>query len=56
MAATLLACDWGTTNLRAWTLDDAGRVVDQRQFDLGVARLAPGESLSAQMTLEVEAA
>ena len=21
MAAVLLACDWGTTNLRAWTLD-----------------------------------
>jgi 2-dehydro-3-deoxygalactonokinase len=23
-AAALLACDWGTTNLRAWALDAAG--------------------------------
>jgi len=25
--AALLACDWGTTNLRAWTLDGQGAVV-----------------------------
>jgi len=42
--AALLACDWGTTNLRAWTLDDAGRVVAHREFALGVSRLAPGEA------------
>lgn len=42
--AALLACDWGTTNLRAWTLDEAGQVVDHREFDLGVSRLAPGEA------------
>jgi 2-dehydro-3-deoxygalactonokinase len=40
----LLACDWGTTNLRAWTLDAKGAVVSQRDFPLGVARLAPGEA------------
>jgi 2-dehydro-3-deoxygalactonokinase len=40
----LLACDWGTTNLRAWTLDAAAAVVAQRDFALGVARLAPGEA------------
>lgn len=43
-APTLLACDWGTTNLRAWTLDDAGSVVAEREFPLGVSKLAPGEA------------
>lgn len=42
--AVLLACDWGTTNLRAWTLDAGGAVVAQKDFPLGVARLAPGEA------------
>lgn len=43
-AAALLACDWGTTNLRAWTLDGAGRIVADRDFPLGVSRLAQGEA------------
>lgn len=42
--AELLACDWGTTNLRAWTLDGAGAVVARRDFPLGVSRLAAGEA------------
>jgi len=42
--ARLLACDWGTTNLRAWTLDGQGTVVAQKDFPLGVSRLAPGEA------------
>lgn len=42
--AALLACDWGTTNLRAWTLDDAGQVVAHKEFPLGVSRLAAGEA------------
>jgi 2-dehydro-3-deoxygalactonokinase len=42
--AVLLVCDWGTTNLRAWTLDAAGDVVAHREFALGVSRLAPGEA------------
>lgn len=42
--AKLLACDWGTTNLRAWTLDDGGAVLAHRDFDLGVSRLRPGEA------------
>ena len=42
--AALLACDWGTTNLRAWTLDADGAVVAHREFDLGVSRLGPGEA------------
>ena len=43
-AAVLIACDWGTTNLRAWTLDAAGAVVAERDFALGVSRLGPGEA------------
>lgn len=42
--AVLLACDWGTTNLRAWTLDAQGAVIADRDFPLGVSRLAPGEA------------
>ena len=42
--AVLLACDWGTTNLRAWTLDASGGVVARREFELGVSRLEPGEA------------
>ena len=42
--AALLACDWGTTNLRAWTLDERGEVVAHKAFDLGVSRLEPGEA------------
>src|SRR5262245_45962702 len=40
----VLACDWGTTNLRAWTLDADGRVIASRDFQLGVAGLQPGEA------------
>lgn len=43
-APVLLACDWGTTNLRAWTLDAEGRVLADRDFELGVSRLKPGEA------------
>jgi 2-dehydro-3-deoxygalactonokinase len=43
-AASLIACDWGTTNLRAWTLDSAGSVVLRQEFPLGVSQLAPGEA------------
>lgn len=40
----LLACDWGTTNLRAWVLDAEGRPLQRREFELGVSRLQPGEA------------
>lgn len=43
-APVLLACDWGTTNLRAWTLDADNRIVEDRDFELGVSRLKPGEA------------
>lgn len=39
-----LACDWGTTNLRAWVIGRDGGVVRSRDFPLGVAKLAPGEA------------
>lgn len=44
MADRLLACDWGTTRLRAWVLDDLGRPQRGATFDLGVGRLKPGEA------------
>ena len=53
--AALLACDWGTTNLRAWTLDAAGGVVAQREFALGVSTLQPGEA-AARFKSEVRPA
>lgn len=40
----LLACDWGTTNLRAWTLDGQGAILAEREFPLGVSRLPRGEA------------
>jgi 2-dehydro-3-deoxygalactonokinase len=39
-----LACDWGTTNLRAWLMAGDGRVLKSRDFPLGVSRLVPGEA------------
>ena len=42
--AALLACDWGTTNLRAWTLDAAGQGVAHQECDLGGSKLKPGEA------------
>lgn len=39
-----LACDWGTTNLRAWLLGDGGEVLREQDFPLGVSRLKPGEA------------
>jgi 2-dehydro-3-deoxygalactonokinase len=40
----LLACDWGSTHLRAWTLAGDGELLDHAAFDLGVNKLAPGEA------------
>ena len=44
MADRFLALDWGTTNLRAFIADAAGRPLLRRDFPLGVAGLAPGEA------------
>jgi 2-dehydro-3-deoxygalactonokinase len=46
-APRLLAGDWGTTNLRAWTLDEAGIVIQAARFDgFGVSHLAREEAAS----------
>jgi 2-dehydro-3-deoxygalactonokinase len=39
-----LAVDWGTTNVRAWRLDEGGRALQRAEFPLGVAQLRPGEA------------
>ena len=40
-----LACDWGTTNLRAWVIGDGGSIQAQKTFpQLGVSRLSPGQA------------
>jgi len=44
MSAALLVCDWGSTHLRAWTLDRDHAVVARAEFRLGVNALAPGEA------------
>jgi 2-dehydro-3-deoxygalactonokinase len=44
MGSRFLACDWGTTNLRAWVLGADGRVEAAREFPLGVSKLQPGEA------------
>ena len=57
-APAVLACDWGTTNLRAWTLDAEGRVLACREFELGVSKLRPGEAaavLGSQVRPALEA-
>ena len=50
-----LACDWGTTHLRAWVVEAGGAVRAARTFPLGVARLRPGEA-SARLRDEVRPA
>ena len=43
--SSFLACDWGTTNLRAWVLGEGGSVIAQKEFpQLGVSRLKAGEA------------
>ncbi len=42
--ARRLVCDWGTTHLRAWTLDAAGEVIARLDLPRGVGGLAPGEA------------
>src|SRR3712207_764410 len=45
MAGEFLACDWGTTNLRAWVIGPGGSVHAEQTFpQLGVSRLKPGEA------------
>jgi 2-dehydro-3-deoxygalactonokinase len=45
MTGPFLACDWGTTNLRAWVVDAQGRAGPERAFaSCGVSKLQPGEA------------
>jgi 2-dehydro-3-deoxygalactonokinase len=44
MPSPFLAVDWGTTNLRAWVVDENGRPTDHREFALGVSQLGQGEA------------
>ena len=44
MEPALLACDWGSTNLRAWVMDAQGLVLDRRDFGFGAGRMVPGEA------------
>lgn len=37
----MIACDWGTSSLRAYRLDAAGRVLDSRRSALGILAAAP---------------
>ena len=39
-----LACDWGTTRVRAWVVDESGAPLSKKVFPLGVSKLAPGEA------------
>lgn len=38
-----IAVDWGTSNLRAWGMTEAGAVLAARESDRGMGRLSPGE-------------
>jgi 2-dehydro-3-deoxygalactonokinase len=40
---TLLAVDWGSSALRAALLDGQGQVLQTRQFELGILKVAPGQ-------------
>ena len=42
-ANPLLAVDWGSSSLRAALLDAQGQVLQTRQFELGILRVAPGQ-------------
>ena len=44
MSRSFLACDWGTTQVRAWRVGPDGAVGAARTFALGVSRLRPGEA------------
>ena len=40
----LLVCDWGSTHLRAWTLDAAGGVVAHAEFPFGINVIPRGDA------------
>jgi 2-dehydro-3-deoxygalactonokinase len=44
MTTPFLACDWGTTQVRAWRVEADGSLGASQTFPLGVSRLQPGEA------------
>lgn len=42
MALSLIALDWGTSNLRASLLDPSGHLIEQRHSAMGVMKVPPG--------------
>lgn len=48
---TMLALDWGTTNLRAQLLDDSGATLAQRHSPSGILAVAPGQFEAALRSL-----
>lgn len=46
-----LLCDWGTSSLRAWVVDDTGTVLGTVLSDRGIGTLYPGESEAVFTTL-----
>lgn len=47
----LLAIDWGTTSARAYCLDQAGQVFDQRSGPYGISQIADGKFAEALQSL-----
>ena len=51
-AGTLIAFDWGTSNLRAFVIDDEGAVLEQRRRPWGILRL-PDRSVATRPDREI---
>ncbi len=51
MNSNWIAVDWGTSNLRAWVVDEAGNVFSSAKSDRGSARLQPSEFEPALLDL-----
>ena len=43
----MIAIDWGTTQLRAYRLDDAGAIVSRRSLPKGIMAIAGGDFAAA---------
>ena len=48
-AATHILVDWGTSNLRAYLVDDSGRIIDRRQSNAGIMGVPPNGFEAALM-------
>jgi 2-dehydro-3-deoxygalactonokinase len=49
--AAWIAVDWGTSNLRAWAMDDEGRAIANAASEAGMARLSRDEFEPALLTV-----